>query len=196
MDDDLEYWYYFNKDRTLVKNNPILKQYLEDGFNSIEEHKLGAFTCHFSTNKIFIKDKPFKEFRPIFCNSCFFGMRNEPELIYCSNFHDDPQRTERLLKKYGGVLYYWWMGFKNDFGVGAGGDQETVYRNEKRLEETKRAAEELIASGMLFFSGVKYNKAYNWYDLKLKNITEAKKVVQGLGLEVRILKWEDGFPSS
>jgi len=194
MDDDLDYWYYFNKDKRLVKNDPILAHFLEDGFKTIDEHNLGAFTCHFSTNKLFLKDRPFKEFRPGFCNSCFFGMRNDPELIYCPSRQDDPQRTNRLLKKYGGVLYYWWMGFKNDFGKGTGGDQDTDIRNKNRLETTKKDADELFASGMEFFSGVKYNKTYNWYDLKLKTLPQVKKVLIELGKEFRGIKWQDGFP--
>lgn len=194
MDDDLDYWYYFNKDKRLVKNDAILAHFLEDGFKTIDEHNLGAFTCHFSTNKLFLKDKPFKEFRPGFCNSCFFGMRNDPELIYCPSRQDDPQRTNRLLKKYGGVLYYWWMGFKNDFGKGSGGQQDQDIRNKNRLEATKKDADELFASGMEFFSGVKYNKTYNWYDLKLKTLPQVKKLLKELGKEFRGIKWQEGFP--
>ena len=194
MDDDLDYWYYFNKNKVLIKNNPILAHFLEDGFKTIDEQNLGAFTCHYSTNKLFLGSKPFKEFRPAFCNSCFFGMRNDPELIYCPSRQDDPQRTNRLLKKYGGVLYYLWMGFKNDFGKGAGGCSEEDIRNAKRIETTKKDAEELFASGMEFFSGVKFNKNYNFWDLKFKTLPQSKKVLQQLGKEFRQIKWENGFP--
>ena len=193
MDDDLDFWYYFNKDRVLVKNNPILAHFLEDGFKTIDEHNLGAFTCHFSTNKLFLRPKPFKEFRPSFCNSCFFGMRNDPELIYCPNYHDDPQRTNRLLKKYGGVLYYWWMGFKTSWGVTSGGLQDKD-RYGDRVALTKQQAEKLFAEGVEFFSGVKFNKTYNWWDLKFKTLPQSKKVLKELGKEFRRIKWEEGFP--
>jgi hypothetical protein len=124
MDDDLDRFFDFSRQEKFRADSTELGRYIEDGFTTIDEHKCGAFTFSFMSNKMWLGGKPFKEFRPFTLAGNFFGTRNDPDMITTEYSHgDDLVRSVRFLEKYGGVLVYWWGGFATHYGKEAGGLQ-------------------------------------------------------------------------
>ena len=124
MDDDLDRFFEFSRTHEFTKDSTKLAKYLEDGFATMDEHKCGSFTFSFMSNKMWLGDKPFKEFRPFMVAGNFFGVRNDPKMITTKYSHgDDIQRTVRYIDRYGGTLVYWWAGFSTNYGKEAGGLQ-------------------------------------------------------------------------
>jgi len=137
MDDDLDRFFDFDRHGTFRGNSSVLGEYLDDGFETIDRHGCGAFTFSFMSNKFWLKDKPFKEFRPFTLAGNFFCTRNRPEMITTEFSHgDDLVRSVRYLEKYGGVLVYWWGGFVTHYGKEEGGLQASGNRGADTLRKT------------------------------------------------------------
>ena len=184
MDDDLIRFYTFNSENKVFLDSTHLDKLIKDGFELIDTFSLGAFSCSMNTkgsyvNRLWIRDKPEREFCFKFLQGCFFGCRNDPSLICSLSDQDDTERTANFIERYKGILYYHRAGMKNNFGQGEGGLADSTQRTSaSRLEQTKKDAEELIQRKPLIFEKVKWNRAYNWYDLKLKNSRVLKKILQ------------------
>jgi hypothetical protein len=130
MDDDLDRFFDFSRTGKFRADSTELSRYLEDGFETIDRHECGAFTCSFMSNKMWLAEKPFKEFRPFTLAGNFFGTRNDPAMITTEYSHgDDLVRSVRFLERYGGVLVYWWAGFATRYGKEEGGLQASGDRS-------------------------------------------------------------------
>jgi hypothetical protein len=142
MDDDLDRFFDFSRVGKFRADSTELGRYLEDGFETIDRHECGAFTFSFMSNKMWLADKPFKEFRPFTLAGNFFGTRNDPAMITTEYSHgDDLVRSVRYLEKYGGVLVYWWGGFATRYGKEEGGLQASGDRGAKATNTLKRTGE-------------------------------------------------------
>ena len=99
MDDDLSRFYCFDANGALDKDSKKLHKYLDDGFTAIDKYNLGAFSFSFLSNKFYLKDKPFKEFRPAPLAGSFFATRNNPKLILTKPYtsHADRKSTFNIL---------------------------------------------------------------------------------------------------
>jgi hypothetical protein len=141
MDDDLDRFFDFAEDGSFRADSTQLHKYLVDGFDSIDRYNCGGFTFSFMSNKLWLRGKPFKEFRPFTLAGNFFGVRNDPAMITTKYSHgDDLARSVRYMEKYGGVLVYWWAGFATRYGKEAGGMQASGNRG-SAAETLRKTAE-------------------------------------------------------
>jgi hypothetical protein len=95
------------------KDKINLKHWVEDGFKTALENKIGAFTfsgqTSFRPNTLFLKGKPFKEigFYPAFASvSGFINHRDLWELQEYHKYQCDSIIWLRYFHRYGGILKY------------------------------------------------------------------------------------------
>jgi len=197
MDDDLDRFFIFDKDGKYIKDSTNLKKYIEDGFKTIDRFDLGSFTFSFLSNAMFIKGKPFKEFRPFIVAGNFFGTRNS-KLIPTKLAHaDDALRSSRYFDKYGGTLLYWSAGFATKYGKEEGGLQGSGNRGDAqtRLDLTKRVSEELYNTEELlrvYANPPSLIENAGLYSLRLKHRPQIEKALVERGKRVRKAAWS-GF---
>jgi len=186
MDDDLKFFFNFTESGVFVKDATNLKQYLDDGFATIKEHNLGAFTFCNLQNKLYIKDKPFKEFRTRGLPGPFGGFFNEPDLIVTKYGHlEDAVRTCNFFDKYGGILVYWYAGLVNDYGNLPGGMQSYGRENIKELTSKVYSEEPLL---QLYYKPPALNPSYETiYDCKQKTYPQIKKIFNQRNIAFRHL---------
>jgi hypothetical protein len=182
MDDDLEYFYEFagipSKD-TFVKPSFNLERYIIDAFNSFNE-TINIFSFSFMTNEFYIKEKPFKEFRPFAVAGSFFGVRNS-DLVITDHAHvDDIHRSCKYIRDFGGGLLFNWVGFKTNTGFNDGGMQISGDRgsSETRLSYMKEMAEKVysIPYVNMFTKPPSLLKHTMCWELRLKSITSINKI--------------------
>ena len=200
MDDDRGAFFHFTKDKKLIRRSTALPQILEDGFKMIDDHSYGAFTVGCTTNKLYIGDKPFKEFTKTFLLGCNFGMRNDPDFIIQdldNSSGDDICLTLRTWARYGGVFVYNWTGFTVETigllegGLQASGDRGT---EETRLEFTRQLWEDYMKTHPEmhdFIQCIQYNKKVKFYDLKFKSKPQIKKILQQRNIPIRWKAYDD-----
>ena len=195
MDDDLVRFYCFDEDKKFDKDSNNLHRYLEDAFDTIDKYNLGAFAFASMQNKFWLKDKPFKEFRPFLMGGSFFACRNNPEMIMTQISHnEDVQRTVRFLEKYGGVLTYWWAGFETHYGVEKGGMQTSGDRgaHHERTQRTKNITEKMFVDDKLiqaYTQGPKLYEREGLWSFKLKTAPSIWKVMSERGVPLRHARW-------
>ncbi len=199
MDDDLDRFFDFGRDAKFRADSTALGRYLEDGFRTIDDYGCGAFTFSFMSNKLWLRGKPFKEFRPFTLAGNFFGTRNDPAMITTEYSHgDDLVRSVRYLERYGGVLVYWWAGFVTHYGKEAGGLQASGNRGS--------AAETLRKTGEV--SWAEYNgdpllqayaqppaqeKGNPFISMKMKALPGVRKAMQERGQLRDGIAWHGWF---
>ena len=199
MDDDLDRFFDFDKTNTFRSNSSALGHYLDDGFKTIDEYKCGAFTFSFMSNKLWLHDKPFKEFRPFTLAGNFFCTRNDPDMITTTYSHgDDLVRSVRYLERYGGVLVYWAAGFVTHYGKESGGMQTSGDRG--------TAAETLAKTGEVswkeyttdpLLQAYAYEpaqeKANPFVSMKMKALPSVRKAMQERGTLQDGIVWRTWF---
>jgi len=196
VDDDLARFFTFAEDGTLTKDAADLRRYIGDGFEAIDRFALGAFTFSFLSNKIYLRGKAFKEFRPFILAGCCFGARNDPAMITTTMGHgEDSQRTCRYIERYGGVLVYWWGGFATHYGREAGGMQSSGDRGsaEERLRKTEELSWEMYDADPLVraYCQEPTNMAGGaLISLKLKGLVQIRKMQTERGVPRRSIQWK------
>lgn len=131
-DDDLYRFFNFTEQGVYNKRANNLKKYLEDGFATTKELGTNGFGFSFISNKMFLKGKPFKEFRPYFLAGTFFGAFNDKEMLSVpkeTTHMDDGIRSNQVLEKHRGMLVYWWGGFETYYAKEPGGIQASGERD-------------------------------------------------------------------
>ena len=205
MDDDLVRFYCFDAEHKFDRDSNKLGKYLEDAFDTMDKHNLGAFAFNSVQNKFWLKDKPFKEFRPFLMGGYFFACRNDPEMIITHISHnEDVQRTVRFLEKYGGVLVYWWAGFETHYGTEPGGMQTSGNRGEhhEREQKTKDITLKMYDEDELlqaYTQGPKLYPREGLWSFKIKTAPSIWKVMSERGVPLRHARWDSWFhlrPSS
>jgi hypothetical protein len=205
MDDDLDRFFDFSRVGKFRADSTELARYLEDGFETIDRHECGAFTCSFMSNKMWLADKPFKEFRPFTLAGNFFGTRNDPDMITTEYSHgDDLVRSVRYLEKYGGVLVYWWAGFATRYGKEEGGLQASGDRGAGGA--AAEAANTLKRTGNISWAEYRgdpllqayaYPPAQELYNpfvsMKMKALPAVRKAMRERGTLRDGIKWEGWF---
>jgi hypothetical protein len=187
MDDDLERFFEFQKtspdDNNLIciKDSNNLRQYIEDGFETIDKYDCGAFTASFQTNRVWLRNKPFKEIRPILLFGNFFGTRNNPELILTQWGHgEDVIRSAAYINKFGGMLVYCCIGFHTFYGKEPGGMQKSD-RGSDTLATTSKASWEA-------YNSLDYLRAYATEPAKEKNLPFINSRIKRLPLIIKELR--------
>jgi hypothetical protein len=199
MDDDLDRFFDFDKTGKFRSDSDQLHRYLVDGFETIDRYDCGAFTFSFMSNKFWLRDKPFKEFRPFTLAGNFFCTRNDPAMITTEYSHgDDLVRSVRYLERYGGALVYWHAGFLTHYGKEAGGMQSSGNRGS--------AAETLRKTGEV--SWAEYNgdpllqayaqppaqeKGNPFVSMKMKTLPAVRKAMRERGVLKEGLAWPGWF---
>lgn len=196
MDDDLEYFFEFTdkpEKENFVKQSSNLERYLLDGFNSLKDGR-EIFSFSFYKNDFYIKEKPFKEFRPYNIPGGFFGVLNSEKIITDHAHLDDIHRTCRYIDKTGGCLIYNWCGFETNTGNNPGGMQASGDRGdeETRMQVMKEMCERVydISYVKKFCKEPKVAYTGMW-EVKLKSIVQIKKL-----RNFDHLKWDKYFQSS
>jgi hypothetical protein len=209
MDDDLDRFFDFSRTGKFRADSDDLGRYLEDGFETIDRHKCGAFTFSFMSNKMWLASKPFKEFRPFTLAGNFFGTRNDPAMITTEYSHgDDLVRSVRFLERYGGVLVYWWAGFVTRYGKEEGGLQasgnrgaggaavsEAVARRET-LRRTGEVSWAEYSSDPLMQAYVyppEQEKGNPFISMKMKTLPAVRKAMRERGTLRDGIAWEGWF---
>ena len=201
MDDDLDRFFAApSPTERFVGDATNLGCYLEDGFRTIDRWGLGAFTFSFMSNRMWLRGKPFKEFRPFTLAGNFFGTRNDPDMIVTEYSHgDDLVRSVRFLERYGGALVYWWAGFVTRYGKEAGGMQQSGNRGS--------AAATLARTGevsWLEYRGDPLLQAYAheprqeagnpFVSMRMKALPAVRRAMVERGVRLRSASW--GWPGS
>jgi hypothetical protein len=199
MDDDLEQFFEFQGDKhepaPFVKDSDRLGRYLTDGFETIDKFGLGSFTFSFYQNRFWLQDKPFKQFRPFTLAGNFFGVRNDRKMIPTKHSHsDDLVRSCRYLDRYGGVLVYWWAGFKTN-----------TFKNPGGLSKERQDPRTGMMRQKSYFDDYNSNdfvKAYSrapaqgadgsWF-MKLKTLPQIRKMLDERGVRHPELDWKEWF---
>jgi hypothetical protein len=197
MDDDLDRFFDFTKDGTFRSDSSALAKYLEDGFATLDQVGRGAFTFSFLKNKFWLKDKPFKEFRPATLAGNFFGTYNEPEMITTKFAHgDDLVRTTRYLDRDGGILVYWWAGFDTRYGKEEGGLQASGNRGKDRLKHTGDISRTIYAAEPLvraYANPPAQEKDNPFVSMKLKHLPQLRKILEERGVSHPEYRWDTWF---
>jgi hypothetical protein len=199
VDDDLTRFYCFDSNHKFDRDSNNLNRYLEDAFETIDKYNLGSFAFASMQNKLWLKDKPFKEFRPFLLVGNFFGCRNDPEMIITKISHnDDILRTTRFLEKYGGTLVYWWAGFETHYAVEKGGMQTSGTRGFKneREQKTKDITIKLYEEEPLiqaYTQGPKLYPREGLWSFKIKTAPSIWKVMTERGVPLRHARWDAWF---
>lgn len=182
IDDDMTRFYNFSSPTTFVKKATNLKAFIEDGFKTIDENNFGSFTFSGYTNKLYLKNKPFKEFVPYTLTGGWFGCRNDRDLIPVNTAHlDDCIRGCKYINKYGGILLYWWAGFNCDYGSEPGGLQSLGRENPKQTAEQIWNDEPLISK---FYNPPAIDRVGLWA-FKRKQRNTIYKILSSDGLAIR-----------
>src|SRR5687768_7880159 len=182
MDDDLEYFFEFTDkpDKSnFLKKSSNLHDYIVDGFKTLEMIDAEIFTFSFYKNDFYIKEKPFKEFRPYNIPGGFFGALNHPRIITDHAHLDDIHRTCKYIEECGGTVVYNWCGFETNTGGNPGGMQASGDRgtDDSRMQIMKDMCDRIYQ--------IPYVKKYvkepkiahtGMYEVKLKPVTSIKKV--------------------
>ena len=200
MDDDLSRFYCFDANGALDKDSKKLHKYLDDGFTAIDKYNLGAFSFSFLSNKFYLKDKPFKEFRPAPLAGSFFATRNNPKLILTKPYTshaEDIQRAVQYIDFYGGILLYWYAGFETYYGEENGGIQASGERGNPENSMNRLTKTEAISWRM--YNEEPLLQAYSqppklvhkdmFYSLKLKTLPQVRKAQKERGAPVRSARW-------
>jgi len=135
LDDDLCRFFVFDSTGVAHRRASNLKNYILDGFKTLEETGTNGFSFSYISNRLWLKGKPFKEFRPWQMSGCFYGCFNDPGMLIVStgsSHCEDSVRTVQVLEKYGGVLLYWWAGFETYYCKDPGGIQATSDRDDTK----------------------------------------------------------------
>jgi hypothetical protein len=199
MDDDLDSFFDFDGAGNFRRDSTHLHKYLVDGFETIDKHNCGGFTFSFMSNKFWLRDKPFKEFRPFTLAGNFFGVRNDPKMITTEYSHgDDLVRSVRYLERYGGVLVYWAAGFVTHYGKEAGGMQASGNRG-SAAETLRKTAEVSWAE----YNGDPLLQAYAqppaqekgnpFVSMKMKTLPAVRKAMRSRGTLRDGIVWRDWF---
>jgi hypothetical protein len=200
MDDDLDRFFDFSRTGKFRADSTELARYLEDGFETIDRHECGAFTFSFMSNKMWLAEKPFKEFRPFTLAGNFFGTRNDPAMITTEYSHgDDLVRSVRYLERYGGVLVYWWAGFVTRYGKEEGGLQASGNRAESNANTLRRTGE----VSWIEYRGDPLLQAYAmppaqerdnpFVSMRMKALPAVRKAMRERGTLRDGIKWEGYF---
>jgi hypothetical protein len=202
MDDDLEQFFEFQGDKRepapFVKDSDRLGRYLIDGFETIDKFGLGSFTFSFYQNRFWLQDKPFKQFRPFTLADNFFGVRNDRKMIPTKHSHsDDLVRSCRYLDRYGGVLVYWWAGFKTHYAENEGGLAKNRGVNvSESLERTAKACWwEYNNSPLvrLYSNPPKQEKHNPFWSLNMKSLVQIRKILDERGIRHPEMNWNKWF---
>jgi hypothetical protein len=187
FDDDLYGFFEYPGNPAEVKINKestFLKEYLIDGFNTIEKENLSTFAFRSMQNPLFIKNKPFKEIRPHYLVGSAWGVKIKKELhstLYGHN--EDMERSAKVIEAEGGSLIYNWAGMITHIGnvgqgLNEGGMQSSGDRgSDDRLEFTKKVAFDLKEKTVMgkYFNGPTINEEMNIWDWKIKPISSLRK---------------------
>lgn len=193
LDDDLIRFFDFDSKGVANRKSTNLKDYLLDGFKTLEETGTNGFSFSYISNKLWLKGKPFKEFRPWQMSGSCFCCFNDPEMLTVANKSshcEDSVRTVQVLEKYGGVLLYWWAGFETYYCRDPGGIQATGDR-----DDTKATTEHFFqntANAKLWLKPPQLVKQGVW-QLKIQPLRSIKKNLASVGrtLTTRSFPWED-----
>jgi hypothetical protein len=196
MDDDLDRFFAAPEaGARFVSDATTLQRYLDDGFRTIDRWKLGSFTFSFMSNALWLKDKPFKEFRPFTLAGNFFGVRNDPAMITTEYSHgDDLVRSVRYLERYGGVLVYWWAGFVTRYGKEAGGLQASGNRG-SAAETLARTSDiswrEYRGDPLLqaYAQEPQQEKGNPFVSMKMKTLPAVRRALMERGRPMRAAAW-------
>jgi len=194
FDDDFYRFFNFDSTGKYYKRATNLKKYCEDGFATIKEMGTNIFTFSFIGNKMYLKGKPFKEFRPYFTAGCFYGGFNEKALLTIpveTSHMDDGIRSIQILQKYGGVLVYWWAGFETYYCKEPGGLQASGERD----CDTKALCDKWWAETPNIETWMKppYLTKEGVWQYRLLTLTSLKKTLASAGIELkrRSFPWAD-----
>lgn len=195
MDDDIKKFYFFDASGKLSSNATNLRDLLEDGFETIDQYNLGMFSFNQTTNKLFLKKKPFKELVPNLHHP-MFGCRNKKSLI-CdldSGGIDDYTRSVRFWETFGGILFYNWCGALNNCNKVRGGLQST---NERNVETTKHRSLYLLQKYPTFqkycFPDIEWQPEYSKFTPKFLPPRKRKLILQQTMPQVKFLTWSGWF---
>jgi hypothetical protein len=192
-DDDSYRFFNFNSAGKYNKRATNLKEFILDGFKTTKEMGTNGFTVSYLSNKLYLKDKPFKEFRPYQMAGAFYACFNEPEILLIAegaSHCDDSVRTVQVMEKYGGVLVYWWAGFETYYCKEPGGIQASG----ERLD-TKGTCDlyyETTPNAKLWLKAPHFVKEQVW-QLRMFPISTLKKNLASVGrtFTTRSFAWPD-----
>jgi hypothetical protein len=195
IDDDQDY-YFFDSDKKLVRKGINLLTIILDGFETIDKYNLGLFGVNYTTNKLYIQNKPFKEFAPLFIGGGMYGTRNQKNLIVDldSDGFEDFTRTVRFWDAYGGALLYYWCGSQTKPNSYEGGLKGT---NERTEDHTLKQATDLLAKyprlKLYCKDTPKWETAFDKWSVELKHLPQRKQIVKQLFPSVQFLRWSTWF---
>jgi hypothetical protein len=195
MDDDLDRFFAAGEDGVFDRDSKNLRRYLDDGFRTIDRWDLGAFTFSFMSNGLWLRGKPFKEFRPFTLAGNFFGTRNDPSMITTEYSHgDDLVRSVRFLEKFSGVLVYWWAGFatrygKESGGLQASGNRGTVKTTLARTSEVSWAEYRSDPLLQAYALEPRQEKDNPFVSMKMKPLTAVRRALVERGRPLRFASW-------
>jgi hypothetical protein len=192
-DDDLYRFFTISENGVYRKRATNLKEYILDAFETTAENGSNGWNFSFISNKLHLKGKPFKEFRPFQLAGTFFGCFNEPEILTVpekSSHCEDSVRTVQISERYGGILIYWWGGFETYYAKEPGGIQATSDR-----DDTKGTTEYFynnIPNAKLWMKSPYYVKQGVW-QMRLFPINKIKKNLASVGrtLTTRSYPWQE-----
>jgi hypothetical protein len=191
-DDDLYRFFTISKNGVYIKRATNLKEYILDAFATTAENGSNGWGFSFISNKLHLKGKPFKEFRPFHLAGTFFGCFNEPLLAVAegSSHCEDSVRTIQVSDKYQGILVYWWGGFETYYCKEAGGIQATSQRD--NTKDTTEYFYNTIPNAKLWMKSPYYVKQGVW-QMRLFPINKIKKNLASVGrtLTTRSFPWEN-----
>jgi hypothetical protein len=191
-DDDLYRFFTISENGLYTKRATNLKDYILDGFATTQEAGTNGWTFSFCSNKLYLKGKPFKEFRPYQLSGTFYGCFNEPLLAVPegSSHCEDSVRTVQISERYGGILIYWWGGFETYYvkepgGIQASGDRDDTKGNTEFYYNETPGAKIWLKPPHFVKQGV--------WQLRLLPINTIKKNLASIGrtLTTRSFPWED-----
>jgi hypothetical protein len=198
MDDDLEQFFEFQGDKPgvpFIKDSDRLGRYITDGFATIDRFGLGSFTFSFYQNRMWLSDKPFKQFRPFTLAGNFFGVRNDRSMIPTKHSHsDDLVRSCRYLDTYGGVLVYWWAGFKTNTFKNPGGLSKERHDPHTGMMKLKTYLDDYESNDFVkAFSRAPAQGANGSWFMKLKTLPQIRKIMDERGIKHPELNWNKWF---
>jgi hypothetical protein len=192
-DDDSYRFFNFDSAGKYNKRATNLKDFILDGFATTKQLGTNGFVFSYLSNKLYLKDKPFKEFRPYQMAGAFYACFNEPEILLVpddSSHCEDSVRTIQVMEKYGGVLVYWWGGFETYYCKEPGGLQASGERS-----DTKGTCElyfNTTAQASFWMKPPHFVKEQVW-QLRLLPLNKLKKNLASVGKELKCqsFPWED-----
>lgn len=192
-DDMIELSHYEKLDPKGLKKLQTLGSYCENAWSTLEKYGWASWTASLITNFFWMRNKPWKEFRPHLMCGGFWAAYNS-NLIPTRNAHEDDRvRTARYIEKYGGTLVYNWIcssGFERTVagGMQSSGDRSSA---KARYMQTYGICKHLHRTDRLYhkYHGEPYyKKSTGYWTVRQKSITSIKKI-----RPFRHRKWSNYF---